>query len=263
MDATQLLLGMKAKTQAESFLRPALGVLMATAWAAACTTQYIAHEFGFSDVLGPPLLRSTDSGWVAWSLSHAAAAAAGVGAYVLIASKAWRIGIRFLAGASILLLLGSGPIYSPHFFLVWISAMWGEPVLATVFQRAVAVGLVSASWGGFLVYTITRKEAPRRRSPQPDWSSTPEDGSVRSVVGTDAAAPARSEMETPAPGASTNTPPHPVQEAAHIPGNASSDGNAPAPGESIRHDLPVDSEDALRDGPHSFREPTPDSGRGI
>lgn len=124
-------------------------------WGAACATQYMAHQLGFSDVLGSPLVSWTSRTWVSTALTHGAAALGGAGVAWLPRTKL--TGVSLLGGASLLLFLAAGPIYSPHLVLTWGELMWADETLFGVLQRAAMCGVCSVGWAAGLGYTAIRE----------------------------------------------------------------------------------------------------------
>jgi hypothetical protein len=253
---------MNKRLPLNTVLRSTTGLLIATVWASACATQYIAREFGFSDVLGPPLFRIADVGGLALILSHAGAAAAGAGAYVLIASGAWSHGLGFIAGASVLFLLGSGPFYSPHLLFVWVPAMWDEPALVAVLQQAFAVAITAALWAGLIIHAILWKEERGRKSLQTPAPPNRRQTAAQQDLENHVAASPQSQIGPPVVDGAPHEIHSPVQGVHEESGEADIQGPTYTP-EDFDHDPPAASNGAFHPDPARLSGPNPNLGRGI
>jgi len=229
----------------KAITRAGAGVLVTIVWASVCTTQDVARQLGFNDVLGPPLLLLEDVAWAAPVLTHAGAAAVGVGAYALITSRGGRLGARFLAVGSILVLLGAGPVYSPYRLIAWIPAIWGEPMLSPILPRAFGVGVAAAAWGGSILAMMMRKESiftePRRWAKASDGSPAREENQKGD---TDENIRTQKAVEALSPDGSWGTVIPPLEKGYQVPEDSDRERIGPAVEEEFFNTPPLDSDDA-------------------
>ena len=230
----------------KAITRAGAGVLVTIVWASVCTTQDVARQLGFNEVLGPPLLFLEGVAWTAPVLTHAGAAAIGVGTYALITSRGGHLGARFLAVGPILVLLGAGPVYSPHRLIAWIPAIWGEPMLYPILPRAFGVGVAAAAWGGSILAMMMRKESifseSRRWAAPSDGSPAPEENQKGA---TDENIRTQKAVEAPPPDGSWGNPVPPPEKGDQVPENSDRERVGPDAEDEFFNTPPADSDDAL------------------